>query len=130
MNCTLFAIAPQELEPMPETSLPGFDTPTSRVAGRYESSALALGDDWPALHVALGAHGPDHPLGFLEAGGEVRPEFAGPSSSGRYFEPKRAVLILAALARLPGGAPQVERLRMFIADVVTRGSGLVVHQFR
>jgi hypothetical protein len=131
MNCTLFAVAPDELEVTPETSLPGYhDASVGRTPVRHESSALALGANWGVLHVALGNHGADHPLGFLEGGGEARDEFAGDSSSGRYFEPRLTILILAGLARLPGGAPALERLRMFVADVVISGRGLVVCQFR
>ena len=131
MNCTLFAIAAHELDASLESSLPGYDDASaSRTGARYESSApLALGTAWPALHVALGDRGADHPLGFLEAGGEERAEFAGPQSRGRYFTPAATVKILAALARLTRPSPDVERLRVFVAETVASERGLVVHQF-
>ena len=132
MNCTLFAIAAAELDPSPETSLPGYDDASaSRTGARYDhSSALPLGAKWQALHVALGNRDGDHPLAFLVAGGEERTEFGGGSSSGRYFAYERAVHILAALARMPRPAPEIERVRIFVADAVANGRGLVVHHFR
>jgi hypothetical protein len=128
-SCTLFALSANELEPSGD-SLPGYDDPSSsRPSLAIPDSALELGANWQALHAKLGGHGPDHPLGFLDGGGEVRPEFHGTSSTGRYFPAPRVVTLLAALARIARPAPEIERLRVFIADVVASERGLIVYHF-
>jgi hypothetical protein len=130
MNCTLFAISEGDLEPSLD-SLPAYEDTGAVVVSRTDTkSTLALGSSWVALHVALGEHGPEHPLGFLEAGGESRPEFLGPTSSGRYFPAPYAVQILAALAGIAQPSREIERVRIFVADLVARGLGLIVYQFR
>ncbi|HEY1554801.1 MAG TPA: hypothetical protein VGF94_08205 [Kofleriaceae bacterium] len=128
--CTLFAIAGTELDPSGD-SLAGYDdASTGRTPVTNRDTALELGTAWTALHAALGKHGADHPLGFLDAGGELRSEFAGPSSNGRYFDFDATVKLLAALARMPSPSREIERLRVFIADTVAADRGVIVHHFR
>ncbi|HTR51198.1 MAG TPA: hypothetical protein VMJ10_10865 [Kofleriaceae bacterium] len=129
MRCTLFAIAGSELD-VGGDSLAGYDDASaSRTSVTARDTALELGTAWPLLHVALGNHA-DGPLAFLESGGELRAEFAGPTSTGRYFDHAATVQLLAALARLSGPSHEIERLRIFIADAVAALRGVIVHHFR
>jgi hypothetical protein len=131
MNCTLFAISPSELDATAMGSLPGYDEASASVASfAAQGAPLELGARWSVLHVALGNHTAPHPLGFLDSGGEPRPEFAGAATSGRYFDPAATVQILAALAQIPQPARELERLRIFIAGIVAKTRGLIVYHFR
>ena len=125
----MFAIAGSELE-LGGDSLAGYDDASaSRTPATARDTALELGTAWSLLHVALGNHG-DGPLAFLESGGELRAEFAGPTSTGRYFDHAATVQLLAALARIAGPSREIERVRIFIADAVAGNRGVIVHHFR
>jgi hypothetical protein len=60
-----------------------------------------LGKAWDALHFALGQHTGDHPLAFIESGGEDVPELAdGVMAYAHYFEADAVLAIAKALAEV------------------------------
>jgi hypothetical protein len=127
-SCTLFSIAADEIAASPEPSLPDYDS-RSAMTQLDASSTLELGTRWRALHASLGGHGGAHPLAFLESGGEELPAFAGAGASGRYFTPIQVLDTLIALARITSPSRDIERVRVFVADVAASGRGLVVYRF-
>lgn len=124
----MFAIAADEIAASPEPSLPDYDS-RSALTQLDTRSTLELGTRWQALHAALGGHGGSHPLAFLESGGDDLPAFAGAGTSGRYFAPAQVLDTLIALARIASPPRDIDRVRVFIADVVAGGRGLVVYRF-
>lgn len=146
--CTLFSVSNDELAaPSVDVTLPSIER-TSRVSAAIgRPHIVELGEIWKPLHEALGAHGPEHPLGFLAAGGEpYKPLDDAGRSSGRYFTPAQTIKLLAAIARVtedhlmrniaknrlvvPAVAEMIRslvRLRIFLAEAVTGDRGVIVH---
>lgn len=131
MSCTLFSIAEADaVGAASDLTLPSYDDVSSRISQLGTPHTLELGDSWPGVHLALGDHSDDHPLGFLVGGGAAVAAFAdGPRSSGRYFTPADVVKILALVAAILGPGDEVERLRVFLAETVIARHGMIVHHF-
>lgn len=152
MICTLFSVTEDDIQS------PGADVPLPSIADRTSKVSQAmgrphiveLGEIWKPLHDALGAHAPEHPLGFLAAGGEpFAPLDEGSHSSGRFFSPAQTIKMLAAVARVteehlmrniaknqlavPAVAEllrSLTKLRVFLAEAVTADRGVIVHQMQ
>ena len=150
--CTLFSVSNDDIEsPGSDVTLPSIADRTSRVSAAIgRPHIVELGDIWKALHEALGAHAPDHPLGFLAAGGTpFKPLDDGGHSQGRFFTPAQTIKMLAAVARVtedhlmrniaknnlvvPGVAELIRtvvKLRVFLAEAVTGDRGVIVHHMQ
>lgn len=129
MLCTLFSVSESELlEATGE--LPSYAEGDSlqAIATAPVGLVLELGAGWKDVHAALGAHGDEHPLGFLESGGDPVPSMQSPTASGRCFKPAATIDLLAWVARVD--EPRVRKLRQFLADAVLARHGVIVHQFR
>lgn len=129
MLCTLFSVSESELlEATGE--LPSYADGDSlmSLATTPVGLVLELGAAWKDVHAALGSHGEEHPLGFLEVGGDPVPSMQSATASGRCFRPATTVDLLAWVARVD--EPRVRKLRQFLADAVLARHGIIVHQFR
>ena len=108
VECTFFSVLesdiPQATEPPQETSdlLRYYDDEGALMEQLEENPALNLGKAWDAVHFSLGAHEDDHPLAFIESGGEDIPALGdGEMSHGRYFDAPGVVRIREAVLALP-----------------------------
>ena len=128
MNCTLFSSSEAELVEG-TGDLPAYADGESKMSVTTVpvGKVLELGASWNEIHVALGDHGEDHPLGFLRAGGRPLPTMQSGGDSGRCFTAAETVQLLAWVARLED--PRVRKLRQFLADAVLANHGIIVHHF-
>ena len=155
ISCTIVSISYAEVQADiasdEDSTLPHYDSELSEKVSQLEhSQLLQLGPIWMELHETWGNQPPDHPLGFLAAGGASLPALGdGSHSSGRYFGPDIVAKILAAVHDAerevrPGVArrlfkrartanPEVqhvfERIAKFLAETVDAGRGIIIHQF-
>jgi hypothetical protein len=151
LHCTLFSVTEADLRqdgdvPTVTVALEATDDPTSTRMRAREDHTLSLGVNWRALHLALGDHDADQPLGFLADGGEPVPALDdGARSRGRYFGLAAVVAIRDALRTAhperaaEGGerrasarasvAPDASRLRDFLDQAIAVGRGVIVHLF-
>lgn len=129
MLCTLFAVSDAELQEA-TGDLPAYSDGDSlqSITTAPVGLVLELGAAWNDVHVALGGRGEDHPLGFLESGGEPVPSMQSALSSGRCFRPAATIELLAWVARIDDA--RVRKLRQFLADAVLAKQGIIVHHFR
>lgn len=150
MICTLFSVTNDDVASSApaEVTLPSISDRSSKVSASIgRPHIVELFELWQPLHAALGAHGPEHPLGFLAGGGEqFAPLSDGERSHGRLFSPARTIQMLAAIARVtedhlmrniakndlavPPVAELIRsltKLRIFLAEAVTGDRGVIVH---
>lgn len=153
-KCTVFSVGENDFQESAsdtlETSLPKYDDLTSKAVAA-QTPLIELGQQWQALHFALGNRPVEDPLAFLAKGGEPVPALDdGERSSGRYFSPARTRDILNAVRLLPDaelaanlaiprptlakldavdGLRLFDRLRAFLAQTVSADRGVVVHLF-
>jgi hypothetical protein len=147
--CTLFSVTDADVAAPSELTLPAIDH-TSEIGATREPHVVELGAAWSVLHEALGAHPPDHPLGFLAAGGrEFKPLNDGQGSNGRHFTPAETVKLLAAVARVTDDSivrnvatkqitalsvgellRKLTKLRVFLGETVAQDRGIIVHHLR
>lgn len=158
LDCTIYSVAEADLPAAPDVD------PSDRLA-YYEAQGeiqvklaqnpmLDLGKMWDALHFSLGNREGDHPLAFLELGGEALLAI----EEARYFPPEAVARIAEAVAAVPdetlvanfarhtevdnpdelypSGFAIIEdyevtfhagRLRAFLAEVVAASRGVIVH---
>ncbi|MDB4961058.1 MAG: hypothetical protein JWP01_1057 [Myxococcales bacterium] len=135
-SCTLFAVAASELKPADERKSPRTDETTMKVVRPGALHTLELGRAWTALHVALGGHPGDHPLGFLAAGGEAVPPLDDKEhSGGRYFTPAEVVKLRAAFAAVKDPTLDdsvlgpLQKVRILLGEAAQTDRGVIVHLF-